>query len=88
MEVPFKISGAHEEPRFGLDFGHKNQSPRVENQSSRVDPPRIHRSALAISFQGRIPVSPSIDRSHCAIHNGYTASGVLFACYRHNIFRK
>jgi hypothetical protein len=81
MEVPFKISGTHEEPRFGLDFGHKNQS-------SRVDPPRIHRSALAISFQGRIPVSPSIDRSHCAIHNGYTASGVLFACYRHNIFRK
>lgn len=33
-EVAFKITGTHEEPRFGLDFGHENQSSRVEQQES------------------------------------------------------
>ena len=33
-EVPFKITGTHEEPHFGLDFGHKNESSRVDHEES------------------------------------------------------
>jgi len=35
-EVPFKITGRHEEPRFGLDFGYKNERSRVDHEESAV----------------------------------------------------
>ena len=30
-ELPFKISGTREAPRFGLDFGHKEERPKKED---------------------------------------------------------
>jgi hypothetical protein len=33
-ELPFKISGTREAPRFGLDFGHKEELPKEDHVSS------------------------------------------------------
>lgn len=35
-EVPFKITGTKDEPHFGLDFGHKDDSNEIPNEASSV----------------------------------------------------
>jgi hypothetical protein len=34
-EVPIKITGTESEPRFGLDFGHKDTSEKADKKDAR-----------------------------------------------------
>src|SRR5262249_11163560 len=35
-QVPFKITGTKDEPHFGLDFGHKDESDEDPNEASSI----------------------------------------------------